>query len=435
MIDNRRIFPLNTHPFSPGPVVYWMSRDQRVQDNWALLRASGLALEHKTALLVLFCLTPSYLNASAQHYQFMLAGLERVRSDLRKKNIPFLLTEGNPEETVPEILSITSAGALVTDFNPLKISRSWKDSVNRKIHIPFFEVDAHNIVPCRIVSQKQETGARTLRPKISRLLPEFLTGFPPLPDHPWSIDLPDFPQHTFVKADPGTGEAAAREQLRNFLDEKLQDYPEKRNHPELDGQSGLSPYLHFGQISAQRIALEVINHQADPESKASFLEELIVRRELSDNFCFHNPDYDSFNGFPAWARRTLDKHRNDLREHLYDLNVLENAETADEAWNAAQRQMVRTGKMHGYMRMYWAKKILEWTTDPEEALDYCIFLNDKYSLDGRDPNGYAGISWSVGGTHDRPWAERNIFGQIRYMNFNGLARKFKIQDYIRQHSA
>jgi deoxyribodipyrimidine photo-lyase len=224
------------------------------------------------------------------------------------------------------------------------------------------------------------------------------------------------------------GAVAGQRQLRHFLGEKLAAYGDSRNDPAQDGQSGLSPYLHFGQLSAQRVYLEVIRTGPLRQSQEAFLEELIVRRELADNFCHYNPDYDNSKGFPAWARETLKQHCADRRSYLYGAAALAAARTHDPAWNAAQRQLVETGKMHGYMRMYWAKKILEWTSDPDAALAIAIELNNHYSLDGRDPNGYAGIAWSIGGVHDRPWGERAIFGKIRYMNAAGLRRKFKDLD-------
>jgi deoxyribodipyrimidine photo-lyase len=214
----------------------------------------------------------------------------------------------------------------------------------------------------------------------------------------------------------------------------LQDYNEKKNDPNFSVLSNLSPYLHFGQISAQKIALEAKKLEADyGESINSFLEEMIIRRELSDNYCLYNKNYNSFEGFPAWAKRTLNEHRKDKREYLYDLADFENAKTHDDLWNAAQIEMVKTGKMHGYMRMYWAKKILEWTESPEQAFEYGVYLNDKYELDGRDPNGYVGVAWSVGGVHDRAWTERPVFGKIRYMNYNGCKRKFNVASYIEKN--
>jgi len=224
----------------------------------------------------------------------------------------------------------------------------------------------------------------------------------------------------------------AIELLDNFLKKKIYNYSALRNDPNMDAQSDLSPYLHSGQISAQRVVLEISKLDIKAEIKDHFLDELIIRRELSDNFCFYEEHYDSFECYPDWAKETLNIHRSDKRPYIYSLENLENARTHDELWNASQMQMAKSGKMHGYLRMYWAKKILEWTKHPEEAVEYAIYLNDRYSLDGRDPNGYAGISWSIGGLHDRAWAERDIFGKIRYMSYEGCKRKFDIDSYIKK---
>jgi len=331
----------------------------------------------------------------------------------------------------------------VTDFDPLRIKRQWKEQVAGKIDIPFYEVDSHNIVPCRTASPKQEFGAYTIRKKIQRLLPEFLEDLPGPKIHPWQQGvlqirtdwrkLSGAPRaDRTVKAVDWIvpGEKAAGKALRHFIAKKIGGYDAGRNDPSKDCQSNLSPYLHFGHLSAQRTALEVIKKVPDVPMRSSFLEELIVRRELSDNFCFYNPRYDSLEGFPAWAKRTLDDHRQDKRTYRYSVEEFESGTTHDDLWNAAQMEMVTRGKMHGYMRMYWAKKILEWSGSPEEAMGAAIYLNNRYELDGRDPNGYAGIAWSIGGVHDRAWGERNIFGKIRYMSYNGCRSKFDIRRYI-----
>jgi deoxyribodipyrimidine photo-lyase len=297
-----------------------------------------------------------------------------------------------------------------------------------------------------MASPKQEYGAYTLRPKINRLLSDFLEDFPALKKHPffWKEAERETDWTTLnanLKADPGlapaikmpSGAKAAREALKSFAGKGLAYYIVDRNDPVKDGQSNLSPYLHFGHIAAQRVALEIRKSAAPADCKAAFLEELIIRRELSDNYCFYNPGYDRVDGFPGWARATLDRHRGDPRDALYSLEQFELGETHDNLWNAAQLEMVRTGKMHGYLRMYWAKKILEWTESPEEALKTAIILNDRYELDGRDPNGYTGIAWSIGGVHDRAWGERNVFGKIRYMSYNGCKSKFNVEAYIRKH--
>jgi deoxyribodipyrimidine photo-lyase len=225
------------------------------------------------------------------------------------------------------------------------------------------------------------------------------------------------------------GTAKAKKHLENFIKIKLDHFQELRNDPSLDYLSNMSPYLHFGQISPVYIALRVLKTKSP--GKEAFLEELLVRRELSMNFVFYNDNYDSFDGLPLWARKSLREHNRDKRKYLYTLKELENAKTHDSYWNAAQEEMKITGKMHGYMRMYWGKKILEWAKTPEKAFKIALYLNNKYELDGRDPNGFTGVAWCFG-KHDRPWRERNIFGKIRYMNASGLKRKFDADQYVRK---
>jgi len=431
----------------PGPVVYWMSRDQRAHDNWALLFAADLARQQKRPLTVVFCLAPQFSGAAYRHYAFMIKGLAETEETLRTKDIPFFLLQGGPDKEVPAFLKNLQASALCCDFDPLRTKQEWKSAVLAATGLPVYEIDAHNVVPCFVASPKKEYGAYTIRPKIERLLPEFLHPFPSLKKHRYKFgDMPKAPEWEKIlaglKTDPvpeadriRPGAGAAKKAMRRFLRAGLPDYENDRNDPVKDGQSGLSPYLHFGQLSPLRLALEVQEADAPDTAKRAFLEELIIRRELADNFCFYEPHYDSFAGFPDWAKRTLNDHRHDRRDPCYTLDELESADTYDELWNAAQNESKKTGKMHGYMRMYWAKKILEWSGSPEEAMKAAIYLNDRYELDGRDPNGYAGIAWSMGGVHDRPWQEREIFGKIRYMNKNGAARKFDVKAYIEKVKA
>ena len=447
MVNEKRIRLLKAGKPTTGPVVYWMSRDQRCEDNWALLYAQELALSLQVPLAVVFCLVPDYLGATARQYGFMTRGLQEAEERLAKKAVPFYLLTGTPAEEVPRFAARHHVGTLITDFSPLRVKRVWNRRVAEKLDISFYEVDAHNIVPCWLASPKQEYGAHTFRPKIRRALQEFMTPFPTLGKHPFpwkgeraGADWAGILQNH--KADSSVamvdwlqpGETAARRTLYDFLEHRLACYNELRNDPTKGGQSNLSPYLHFGQLAPQRAALEVERCSENIKSQEEFLEELIVRRELADNFCLYNEQYDSFEGFPAWARKTLDEHRHDPREYVYSLELFDRAGTHDELWNAAQREMAGTGKMHGYMRMYWAKKILEWSESPERALEIAICLNDRYELDGRDPNGYTGIAWSIGGVHDRPWMDRSIFGKIRYMNYNGCKRKFDVEAYVAKHT-
>ncbi|NWF75550.1 MAG: deoxyribodipyrimidine photo-lyase [Nitrospirae bacterium] len=442
-MDNKRIRVLKKGKKVSGPVIYWMSRDQRVSDNWALLYAQEFAIKQNTPLGVVFCLVPTFLNATLRQYSFMLKGLREVEEKLAEKNIPFFMLYGEPANNIPKFIEDNGISILITDFNPLLITRKWKDSVANKVNIPFFEIDAHNIIPCWIASSKQEYAAYTIRPKIHRLLPDFLQEFPVLKKHtyPWKGKTPQIEWVNVQKKlsidrkvpEVKTiipGERAAIKILHDFLKNKLHRYYLDRNDPTKSAQSELSPYLHFGQISAQRVVLEVMRVSTSEQTRKAFLEEIIVRRELSDNFCFFNNNYNNFNGFPEWAKKTLNKHRNDPRKYVYTLEQFENFQTHDALWNASQLEMVKRGKMHGYLRMYWAKKILEWSESPETALKIAIYLNDKYELDGRDPNGYTGIAWSIGGVHDRAWNERKIFGKIRYMSYNGCKSKFNIIKYI-----
>lgn len=426
-----------------GPVIYWMSRDQRLHDNWALAYAQEQAMQKKTGLIIVFCLVPSFLGATIRQYDFLLRGLEELEISAKEKGYGFQLLIGSPAEVLGSFLENMRASLLVRDVSPLRIYQDWRRHIVREAgDVPIVEVDAHNIVPVWHASTKREFGAYTLRPKLHRLLPEFLTEFPSLKKmdiHPPHLQKIDWEKaRASLKIDQTIsivdwiepGEKAAKQALRMFIDHRLSGYDEGRNDPNKDQQSNLSPYLHFGQISAQRIALEVQKSSAPKKDRDAFLEELVVRRELSDNFCYYTPNYDTVEAFADWAKQSIEEHRNDAREYLYTLKQFEKAQTHDALWNAAQRQMAMTGKMHGYMRMYWAEKILEWTPSAEEAMKIAIELNDRYELDGRDPNGYAGIAWSIGGTHDRAWFERPVFGKIRYMNANGARTKFDVNKYI-----
>ena len=444
-VNPKRVRILKDSPATGGPIVYWMSRDQRAEDNWALLHAQDMAIARKVPLIVVFCLVPDYLGATLRHYDFLIRGLSELSKYLEIKSIPFFLRIGEPATEIPRLVQKLGAGCLVTDFDPLRIKRHWKRKIASRMEVPFIEVDAHNIIPCWIASPKQEWGAYTIRPKIRRLLPEFLKPFPKLRQHPfplsdlseridWDKSLknlrPDKSVAPVHSIEPGAG--AAKRKLQRFLKAGLAEYNTRRNNPKAEGQSGLSPYLHFGQLSAQRVALDVLNAAVDPLQKEAFLEELIIRRELGDNFCYYNPDYDSTNSFPEWSKTSLDAHRRDLRTNTYSFEGFEVGRSHDPLWNAAQMEMVKTGKMHGYMRMYWAKKILEWSESPEQAMETAIRLNDRYALDGRDPNGYAGIGWSIGGVHDRAWGERQVFGKVRYMSYAGCKSKFDVEGYIRK---
>lgn len=441
MID-QRVRKLNKEQVKSGPIVYWMSRDQRMNHNWALLYAQMIAKKQKQPLVVVFALADKFLQATIRQYGFMIRGLLQLQTDFNTKNIEMFILKGEPQIEVVKFIKKNKIGALITDFDPLKIKIKWRNFVKNKINCAFFEVDAHNIIPCWQASNKQEYAAYTFRPKVEKLLDKYLTSFPILKKQNYKFNkkaklnnFNDLIKNLEIDFDVSEidwlkpGEKNAKKQLKNFINKKLHNYEQDRNDPNLDAQSNLSPYLHFGQICSQTIVLEINKVKGSFKSKKAFLEELIVRKELSDNFCFYNKNYDNYKSFPKWAMKTLNNHNDDKREYIYSKKQLEQTQTHDELWNAAQNQMIQIGKMHGYMRMYWAKKILQWTKDYKQAQRIAIYLNDKYELDGRDPNGYTGIAWSIGGVHDRAWPKRPVFGKVRYMSYNGAKSKFDVKNY------
>lgn len=449
MMDARRKKEMNDRPVQDGPVVYWMQREQRANDNWPLLYAHAHATERQVPLYVVFSLSPTFGgHAEMRHHDFLLAGLREVQQTLAAKYIPFFLLRGEPAEEVVRFARAHGAGQVITDFNPLRFVQAEKKRVAADLSVRLTMVDGHNIIPCWVASDKEEFAAHTFRSKVHRQLAD------------WLVDYPALPQHRFADAVTGdqidrsailktmaldttvppvswcsAGEQAALDTLETFMSERLSHYADDRNDPNRDALSNLSPYLHYGHISAQRIALEIKGKRGiTSEHKNAFLEELIVRRELTDNYCYYNPHYDKVEGAHEWAQTTIATHAEDEREYVYERQALEQAKTHDEFWNAMQRQMVTEGKMHGWCRMYWAKKILEWSPSHQVAIDRALYLNDKYELDGRDPNGVVGVMWSICGVHDRAWTERPIFGKIRYMNYRGAKRKFDTAAYIARYS-
>jgi deoxyribodipyrimidine photo-lyase len=445
VVDTRRIRHLNERAATSGPVVYWMSRDQRVDDNWALLYAHEKAQERGVSLCVIFALFKIDARGNTRQYRFMFEGLKEVETTLATLQIPFFVLSGPPDDTIPAFVKEHGCGEVVVDFNPLEYARTRRDAVAAALPVRLSEVDAHNIIPCWHASEKEEFAAYTFRPKVHRALATFLTPFPVLkpqtklwhgafPTHKWEKYIETLSLDVVTDTHFQSGEGAAKKQLATFIQSRLDSYHHDRNDPTKKGISDLSPYLHFGQISAQRVALTVqqaVDH--DREARDAFIEELVVRRELADNYCFYNKNHSRMAGAHAWAQKTIKEHVHDVREYIYTKEQFETASTHDDLWNAMQLQMVEEGKMHGWCRMYWAKKILEWTPDVETAISTALYLNDKYELDGNDPNGVVGVMWSICGVHDRAWNERPIFGKIRYMNYAGAKRKFDIKAYIERY--
>ncbi len=442
MIQKERIKILNQKSFQKGAYfLYWMQAAQRAEYNHALEYAIIQANELRQPLIVFFGITDHFPEAKERHYFFMLEGLREVKRDLQDRDIQMVIWHKSPELGVIQISQ--NASLVVIDRGYLRIQRKWREEAALRMNCPLIQIETEVIVPVEETSHKEEYSAATLRPKIKKKLPHFLVplkqrkpAISSLSMDFSSFDLTDIEGaiaklsiDRSVKKTPyfhgGTKEA--KKHLQVFLKKKIDHFAQLRNDPTVDYLSHLSPYLHFGQISPLYIALKVL--EKDSPGQESFLEELIIRREISMNFVFYNHQYDSFGGLPEWAKKTLKEHQKDKRPYLYSLEELEAAATHDPYWNAAQKEMVLTGKMHGYMRMYWGKKILEWSKSPADAFHHALYLNNKYELDGRDPNSFAGVGWCFG-KHDRPWAERRIFGKVRYMNEKGLERKFNIKDYV-----
>jgi deoxyribodipyrimidine photo-lyase len=436
-------------------VIYWMQRSQRGKENHALNTAIVLGNALHVPVIAIFVVT-KYPAANIRHYTFMLEGLADTAKQLQKRGIPFVIRNGTPAHEIANLSEELHVAAVVSDMCELRVPKQWRDDLKQRLQIPFLCVDSDTVVPMTCIP-KQEYAARTIRPKIQKLLPTYLqplidveTTYPleKAPCDPGEIKQPLHYLESLqidISVPPSPiahgGYQEGQRRIKTLLQERLQGYADKRNDPELVGTSELSAYLHFGQISAQQLAWEVDQYQ--PEStgsgsphidinggKAAYLEEMIVRRELAINFAYYNSRYDSLEGCPQWGQKTLQKHANDPRDWIYTRQELEEAHTHDDLWNACQLEMVHTGRMHGYMRMYWGKKILEWSQTADEAFNTSVYLNDKYELDGRDAGGYVGIAWAIGGLHDRPWKERSIFGMIRYMSADGMKRKFDTQHYI-----
>ena len=426
-------------------VVYWMQRAQRAIDNPALDVAIRVGNELGTPVVVFLAPVPFYPRANLRHYRFLAEGIPDIAHGLTTRGVGFVL-RSYPEHSLLKFCDEVAPAIVIGDENPMREPEQWRVKVAESMRVPFWTVDADVIVPTKLLL-KEQFGARTIRPRIHALLPQFLVRPKNVKAHmPW-VSPPRLqsltPHEDFlsgwkldrsVQAAPGWhgGSNRGLRTLREFLDKRLADYPETRNHPEQDGTSRLSPYLHFGQLGPLTVALAVQASDAPARAKDAFLEQVIVRRELAINFVRFNSFYDSMECLEPWASRSLSEHARDRRSVTYSEKQLEQAETHDPLWNAAQKQMVLRGWMHNYLRMYWAKKILEWSPSIGAAYQRAVELNDRYELDGRDPNGYAGIAWAIVGKHDRAWSDRPVYGKIRYMSLASTGRKFDSKKYIAQ---
>jgi len=453
MVDPERIEHLNSTPPRRGRyVLYWMQASQRATFNHALAYAVERANERGVPLLAVFALTDAYPGANARHYAFMLEGLSETQAALAERGIRLLVRRGEP----PAVVSALAADAalVVTDAAYTAVPRRWRRDVARAAPCRLTQVEADVVVPVAVVSDHREYAARTIRPKLHRHLDEYLKA---LEEPTLKRDSLDLAADGLDLADPrailarlevsrdvagvwqhyrgGLSEALRR--LEAFVGGDLRRYHTHRGDPALDVQSHLSPYLHFGQISPVQVALAVRRggRRTIPDAaREAFWEELIVRRELCINYVHYTADYASWRALPGWARGTLDAHRRDRRPAVYTMRQLEAAETDDPYWNAAMREMTHTGIMHNTLRMYWGKKVLEWTRSPAAAFRRLLAMDNRWFLDGRDPLSFANVAWCFG-LHDRPWAERPVFGTVRTMTAGGLERKYDMDAYIRRVDA
>ena len=449
MIQPTRVQVLNDARVNLGGryVLYWMQASQRAEWNHALEYAAGRANELGRPLVVGFGLTDDYPEANERHYAFMLEGLRDVRAGLAKRGVKFVVRRGPPADVAVELAR--RAALAVCDRGYLRHQKRWRDEVADRAGVAVVQVETDVVVPVEAASDHQEFAARTLRPRHRRQWAEYLKQLKPVRlKHEATgvrvyadLDVSDVDRALKqLRIDRSVshsrqfqgGAVAGHKVFRRFLNAHLRGYAERRREPSAGATSTMSAYLHFGHVSPLEIALAV---QARPgaadEDREAYLEELLVRRELALNFVHYCPNYDMYEAVPDWARRTLDAHVRDRRPFVYTRTELEAARTHDPYWNAAQREMVRTGFMHNSMRMYWGKKVLEWKRTPREAFEDALYLNNKYFLCGRDPNAYANVAW-VFGLHDRPWGPaRAVFGTVRYMNAAGLERKFDMDAYVR----
>lgn len=432
-------------------VLYWMQRAQRATDNPALDAAIAAGNALNLPVVAFLGPVPFFPRANERHYAFLLEGVPELAGAVAKRGCGFLFRPW-PNHRLDAVAAELEPALVIGDENPLRETERWRTLAAERLSVPLVTIDADVVVPTALF-EKEEYGARTLRPKLHRVLADYLVPdarsrarvpCPPVllkTSEPIDVArvLARLPLDRAAKpvSSYRGGTRAGERRLAEFLERALPDYDERRNHPEdALGTSRLSPWLHFGQLGPRQIALAVMDAGAPEVSRRAFLEQLVVRRELAWNFVLRNPRYDSVLGAKGWAQVTLGQHAADPRPHRYGDEQLELGRTHDPLWNAAQHEMLYTGHMHNYVRMYWAKKILEWSDDPERAFEVAIRLNDRYELDGRDPNGYTGIAWAIGGIHDRAWGPvRPVFGTIRFMSFASTSRKFDSKAYIARVAA
>lgn len=401
-VNPYRIFDVNHNKITNGNIIYLCERELRIKDNFGFMFAKQLSEKYNSQLKIIY---PKIYYSHNPKQNFLDRQINQAKSQFMKLGFDFEIYKG---KDITNYLKELNTSVLIIDFDPINERKYFQNS-----QFKVFEVDSHNIVPARFVSNKQEYNASTMRRKIYYNIYSFLTEFVNITNEKTEADLI----------------------LEDFINNKLSNYAQYKNNPQYDVLSGLSKYLNSGFISSQRVALEIIKSNVSNENKEVFLEELVIRKELSDNFCLYVGNFKDFSGIPSWAKNSLLSHKNDFRSYIYSDDVLEQGKTHDQLWNATQIQLIKEGTIHGYLRMYWAKKIFEWTVSSEKALETAIYLNDKYAYDAPSSNGYTSILWALGGLHDRAFADMPITGKIRRMTYDSLKRKFNINAYIKKFSA
>ena len=438
-VDKRRIFALNNNENISGPVLYWMTREQRADDNWGLILAQEIALHTETPLYVCFCLKQDI----PERMSFQIAGLQETVARLQELNIPFYLISGHGAAGIKAFIDEKNIGLVVTDFFPLKEQLAMQKKLNSMLDIPFWEVDSHNIIPARLVSSKKETSVEAFRGKVENLLDDYLVEYLPLKKHSWNDFEFDNVAHfdeavsgiatendqaSDLQTKPGTIEALNT--LILFLEKKLADYADPDPDPDAAIYSNLSSYLHFGQIAAQRVALAVKKLESDDDARKRFLDNLIVRKELCDNFCLYETNYDNLQGAPEWARESLEAHRHDKREYCYSQDDFQQGRTHSNIWNAAHKQLMETGRLHWLLRKFWAAKIMEWSETPEAGIETANMLADSYSLDAPDPLGYAGVMQVAAGLYCQPVPEKEVTGVVPTVDEAELKEQLDLEYFL-----
>ena len=397
-VKHERIYNFNNQKIKNGTIVYLIEREIRPYDSFALQFCEKMSKELNLPYKII-CRKFTYLHKPKE--EFINTQIFNAEAEFKKNGITFEIFEKDNKELV-KYLQEQQTAMLIIDFNPI-LDREYL----KNLHFKIYEIDSHNIIPARFLSDKQEYGASTIRRKIYKNIYPFFTKY--------KEKSPISPY------------------LQDFIENKLLYYAKYRNDPTKNVQSGLSKYLNLGFTSSQRVALEVFSADVSDENKETFFEELIVQMSLADNFCLYCSDFKSLKCIQNWAKNTILEHKNDIREYIYSTNALEEAKTHDKLWNAAQKQLVCDGVIHGYLRMYWAKQIAKWTKTAQDALDVAIYLNDKYAYDSPSPNGYTGILWSIGALHDRAFVNRYITGKIRTMTYKSISKKFDVDKYINKY--